>query len=378
MNQGVVVLIDSPFLVLARVYISMYSSVAIWGLLDIRANPMIPALRLIQFLSEAGRPQVGWVAPDGEAVGCVAEFESTYQLAQAAITARESLDAYAAPRLQATTLPYAALRAECRVLPPLTHPDPAHCLVSGTGLTHYGSAATRDSMHKKLAAAAESLSDSMQMFKWGVEGGRPAAGSREPGAQPEWFYKGDGDIVVGCGGALASPSFALDGGEEPELVGLYVISPDGTPRRLGFAIGNEFSDHVTERKNYLYLAHSKLRPCAIGPELRTGEPPAHMEGMSRIRRGGEVLWEKPFVTGERNMCHSLANLEYHHFKYAAHRRPGDVHLHFFGTATLSFADGVRAAPGDVFEVDLPDLGAPLVNPLAQVPGGFDPGGVHAL
>jgi hypothetical protein len=356
----------------------MYSSVAIWGLLDIDTNLMIPALRLIQFSSETGRPRVGWVAPDGEAVGCVGEFQSTYELAQAAIAARESLDSHAARLLQPAELPYAALRAERRVLAPLTHPDPARCLVSGTGLTHYGSAAARDSMHKKLAAAADSLSDSMQMFKWGVDGGRPASGSGEPGAQPEWFYKGDGDIVVGCGAALPSPAFALDGGEEPELVGLYVIAPDGTPLRLGFAIGNEISDHVTERKNYLYLAHSKLRPCAVGPELRTGAPPAHMEGMSRIRRGNQVLWEKPFVTGEGNMCHSLANLEYHHFKYAAHRRPGDVHLHFFGTATLSFADGVRAAPGDVFEVDLPDLGAPLVNPLAQVPGGFEIGGVRAL
>ena len=143
-------------------------------------------------------------------------------------------------------------------------------------------------------------------------------------------------------------------------------------------IGNEFSDHVTERKNYLYLAHSKLRPCAIGPELRTGAPPAHMEGVSRIRRAGKVLWERPFLTGETNMCHSLANLEYHHFKYAAHRRPGDVHLHFFGTATLSFADGIQAAPGDVFEVELPDLGAPLANPLARADTGFTFGGVRAL
>jgi hypothetical protein len=358
----------------------MYSSLAIWGLLDIDMNPMIPGLRLIQFLSETGRSRVGWIAPDGEAVGCVGDFQSTYELAQSAIAACETLEAHTTRRLDTATLPYAALRAERRVLAPLTHPDPARCLVSGTGLTHYGSAATRDSMHKKLAAPAESLSDSMQMFKWGVDGGRPAldADGGEPGAQPEWFYKGDGDIVVGCGTALASPEFALDAGEEPELVGLYVISPAGTPHRVGFAIGNEFSDHVTERKNYLYLAHSKLRHCAIGPEVRTGEPPAHMEGMSRIRRGGQVLWEKPFVTGERNMCHSLANLEYHHFKYAAHRRPGDVHLHFFGTATLSFADGIRTLPGDVFEVDLPDLGAPLVNPLATVPGGFDIGGVRAL
>jgi hypothetical protein len=158
--------------------------------------------------------------------------------------------------------------------------------------------------------------------------------ARKPASRraAQWFYKGDGNCVVACGGPLASPEFALDGGEEPEIVGLYVISPDGTPHRLGFAIGNEFSDHVTERKNYLYLAHSKLRPCAIGPELRTGSPPSHMEGTSRIRRAERVIWERPFVTGESNMCHSLANLEYHHFKYAAHRCPGTVHLHFFGTA----------------------------------------------
>ncbi len=338
---------------------------------------MIPPLRLIQFLNDSGQPRAGWVTPDGQSAGGLGNFGSVYELAQAALAADESLEAFASAHQQPASLPYEALLSDRRVLPPLTHPDPARCLVSGTGLTHYGSASARDQMHQKLAANAGALTDTMQMFKWGVDGGRPADGAG-PGVQPEWFYKGTGDIVVACGAELPSPSFALDGGEEPEIVGLYVIGPDGAPNRLGFAIGNEFSDHVTERKNYLYLAHSKLRPCAVGPELRTGAPPAHMQGVSRIRRAGRVLWERPFVTGENNMCHSLANLEYHHFKYAAHRRPGDVHLHFFGTATLSFADGVHAEPGDVFEIDLPDLGAPLVNPLTRVAGGFSHGGVRQM
>jgi hypothetical protein len=363
-----------------HLYTDEYSSVAISGLLDIYTNLMIPPLRLIQFLEDSGRPRVGSVTANGENVGRVGSFETTYELAQAALAAAEPLDAFATRLLGTPDLGYRSLLDQRRVLPPLTHPDPSRCLVSGTGLTHYGSASTRDNMHRKLAAASDSLSDSMQMFKWGVEGGRPTEGMEggTPGAQPEWFYKGDGDCVVGCGQALPSPSFALDGGEEPELVGLYLIAPDGTPHRLGFAIGNEFSDHVTERKNYLYLAHSKLRPCAIGPELRTGAAPAHMEGMSRIRRAGEIVWERPFLTGENNMCHTLANLEYHHFKYSAHRRPGDVHLHFFGTATLSFADGIAALPGDVFEVELPELGAPLRNPLARVAAGFEFGGVRLL
>jgi hypothetical protein len=260
---------------------------------------------------------------------------------------------------------FAQLLSSQRVLTPFMHPDPSRCLVSGTGLTH-----------QKVSGDEAALSDSMRMFKWGIEGGRPQGG--QPGVQPEWFYKGSGHIVAAPGAPLRSPVFALDAGEEPELVGMYLIGPDGTPHRLGFAIGNEFSDHVTERQNYLYLAHSKLRACAVGPELRTGALPADLQGTSRIRRGNNVVWERPFATGEANMCHSLANLEYHHFKYAAHRRPGDVHLHFFGTATLSFSDGVRVQPGDCFEIDLPALGAPLVNPLENEPADPAFAGVRPL
>ena len=178
------------------------------------------------------------------------------------------------------------------------------------------------------------------------------------------MYKGDGAIVAAPGAPLNSPAFALDGGEEPELAGIYVIGPDGTPFRLGFALGNEFSDHVTERQNYLYLAHSKLRACSLGAELLLGDPPADVRGAVRIRRGNEVVWEKPFLSGEANMCHSLANLEHHHFKYAQFRRPGDVHVHFMGTATLSFSDGIETRPGDVFEVEAAPFLTPVSNPLA--------------
>ena len=201
----------------------------------------------------------------------------------------------------------------------------------------------------------------MKMFKLGLEGGKPAKGG--VGVQPEWFYKGDGSTLVRPGGDLVSPSFALDGGEEPEIVGVYVISNEGAPVRVGFALGNEFSDHVMERQNYLYLAHSKLRPSSFGPELLIGDPPLDVSGVSRIRRGKEVIFEKPFLSGEQNMSHTIANLEAHHFKYAQFRRPGDVHFHFFGTATLSFSDGVKTEKGDVFEIEAAPFGLPLRNRL---------------
>ena len=263
--------------------------------------------------------------------------------------------------MTSTRLDYIQLVDDKRLLPPLTHPDPAHCLVTGTGLTHLGSADTRSAMHTKTQVREDELTDSMRMFKLGVEGGKPQHG--EPGAQPEWFYKGDGDCVVAPEADIPVPQFAQDAGEEPELAGLYIIGDDGLPWRVGYAIGNEFSDHVTERFNYLWLAHSKLRSCSFGPELWVGSLPAHLEGISRVVRGNETLWEKPFLTGEANMAHSLDNLEHHHFKYAGFRRPGDVHVHFFGTATLSFADDVRTREGDRFEISLAAFGRPLRNTL---------------
>jgi hypothetical protein len=284
---------------------------------------------------------------------------TTLQLASDALAAGKSLAELAASSIgDPIDLPAVTL------LPPIDHQDSAHLLVSGTGLTHLGSAEGRDKMHK-AASDGEVLTDSMRMFLMGVESGRPASGAI--GAQPEWFYKGDGDILVAPGAPLTMPGFAQDGGEEPEIAGVYLIDPSGEPVRMGFVLGNEFSDHVTEQGNYLWLAHSKLREAALGPELLLGELPADVRGTSRILRDGIVLWEKPFTSGEANMSHSIANIEHHHFKYAGFRRPGDVHVHFFGTATLSFADNVRTREGDIFEVEAHPFLLAVRNPLARAP-----------
>jgi hypothetical protein len=285
---------------------------------------------------------------------------STYGLAQLAIEKGTTLEAVVAPRTTTDAIDMQRALDEQRVLAPIDHHDSAHVFLTGTGLTHLGSAEGRDKMHK--AAAGGTVTDSMRMFMMGVEGGKPASGA---GVQPEWFYKGDGSHLVAPGGALDSPAFALDGSEEPEIAGIYIIDLQGTPRRLGFCLANEFSDHVTERGNYLWLAHSKLRPAALGPELLTGELPRDVRGTSRVIRDGKTLWEKPFLTGEANMSHWLANLEHHHFKYALFRRPGDVHVHFFGTATLSFSDGITTREGDVFEIEAPPFRFPLRNRLAR-------------
>lgn len=304
------------------------------------------------------------VLRDGSEAAIVKGAASTYALASEAIATGRSLAAVIAAHGLGEAVDLPSLAAAGRVTLPVTHPDPSHMHLTGTGLTHLGSASARDAMHAKLEGA-ETLSDSMKMFQMGLKDGRPAPG--QVGVQPEWFYKGNGHAAVAHGQPLISPGFALDGGEEPEIAGIYIIGPDGQPFRIGWALANEFSDHVTERINYLYLAHSKLRPASFGPEILIGDLPTDIRGTSRIKRDGAVIWEKPFLSGEANMSHTYANLEHHHFKYDVFCTPGDLHVHMFGTATLSFADGITTQSGDVFEIEVPAFGLALQNPLALAP-----------
>jgi hypothetical protein len=291
---------------------------------------------------------------------------AVYGLANAAIDGGVAMADLLRRHASNESLDYDAVyrgQSNWRLLPPLDHPDePARCLVSGTGLTHLGSARDRQAMH----AITENETDSMKMFRWGVEGGRPEAG--KIGTPPEWFYKGNGTILCAHGQPLHVPSHAEDGGEEGEIAGLYIIDRNGQPRRIGMAIGNEFSDHVFEKKNYLNLAGSKLRTCSIGPEIAIAPEFNSVAGEVSIIRNDKPIWTKSIRTGEAEMCHSLANIEHHHFKFDGHRRPGDVHVHFFGACSLSFGEGLRLVDGDKMTVRFDGFGRALVNPLRVAPG----------
>lgn len=268
-----------------------------------------------------------------------------YGLTQQAIAAGVGLAEWIAAQGRGQPVDLSVALEEGRVLAPIDHPDPAHCHLSGVGLSHFGRPEEVEAMR---AAAGQDAGDMVRMFLMGLEGGRPEPGAA--GIQPEWFYKGDGSNCVGPGGDLISPAFAMDGGEEPEIAGIYVIGPDGTPLRLGVSLANEFSDHVMKNANYHWVAHSKVRPAALGPELLLGPVPGDIRGQVSVLRRGETLWTAPFETGEANMMYSIANLERHLFKYPQFRRPGDVHVHFFGCAMLSHLDGIEAEAGDVFEI----------------------------
>ncbi len=318
---------------------------------------------LVQLKNAQGVRFVGLV--EGDRLRLLDGAESVYALCQNALATGQPLREVVRRAAGKDTISYddADQGRQWHILPAFDHPsEPARCFVTGTGLTHRASVDNRNAMHQEKTA----VTDSMRMYEWGMEGGTPEPGT--VGVSPEWFYKGNGTCLRGHGEALTVPAFAEDGGDEPEIAGIYVIDAEGQPRRVGMAQGNEFSDHVFEKKNYLYLASSKLRQCSIGPELILDPDFDAVAGTARVVRGSSVLWEKPIKSGQANMCHSLENMEHHHFKFPMHRRPGDVHVHFYGASAFSFGDQVRLEAGDVMEVNFEGFGRALRNPLAVEPG----------
>jgi hypothetical protein len=299
---------------------------------------------------------------------CLAGITSVYELAQKCLREGTTLTEAVRHAAIEESLDYDSVylgASDWRLLAPIDVPgNPSRLLVAGTGLTHLGSAKERQAMHLlDSSKKAEAVTDSMRMFQWGVEHGRPPGG--EIGIAPEWFYKGDGSVVRAPFEALDIPGHAEDGGEEAEIAGIYLIGPDGTPHRLGMAAGNEFSDHKFERRNYLNLAGSKLRTCSLGPELLIGGDFNDIHGEVQIERDGRVLWHKHIATGEDNMCHSLANLEHHHFKFDGHRQAGSVHVHFFGAGVLSFGDGIMLQDADWMVVKFDGFGRALRNVIRE-------------
>ena len=294
---------------------------------------------------------------------------SIYELALQAIDKESSLRAVVEQNLGHEELDYQSVYdglSDWKILPSFDHPaDPARCTVSGTGLTHKASAENRSAMHKRSAAE---VTDSIRMYQLGLEGGNPPPGTI--GVQPEWFFKGNGFVLRGHNDDLEIPSYALDGGEEPEIAGAYMIASNGQVFRVGLTMANEFSDHQMEKKNYLYLAPSKLRNCSIGPELSIGDVAFEdIPGTVSIVRNEATIWQKDIWTGQKNMSYSVQNLEHHHFKYATHRRPGDVHIHFFGADAFSFGDGLALENGDTMEVSFRHFGRALKNRLRIAPRG---------
>jgi hypothetical protein len=282
-------------------------------------------MRLVQYREPGGHRAVAVMdrAPPSEARR-VQDAENTYELALEALETGKSLAETV--RLHGTdaAIDLDKVGREGRLLAPIEHPVPTRCWITGSEIG-------------------------------------PGDGQVPPG----WFFRGNGATLVGSGQPLQQPDFGMGAAARASVVGLYIIADDGTPCRLGWALGNDFTDDRVLGLGPAYRAPARLRASAVGPELVFGDLPREITGSVRLRRGSELVEEVSFAMGQAALGQSLAALEANHFRYPMFRRPGDVHFHFLaGGDGASLATAAQA--GDVFEIAAPDFGRPLVSPLAAV------------
>lgn len=285
--------------------------------------------RLVQII----HPEYGRRAAlvNGDELHLLSTYRTTYAFATAAIETGQKLRDLLSTDLSGIVLDYRevhALRSGWRFLPSFDHPEHAACcLVSGCANAH------------------------------GVLHEKPAA--------PPWFTKGNGMHLRAHGEPLTIPALASGGAEEAELAAVYLVGPDGVPRRIGLTPGNEFADPAMAAKDARLLSRSKLRTCAIGPELALDAEFDDVSGWVSVERNGAQIWSKDIRTGEKHTAFGLKEIEGHHFEFDAHRIPGDVHIHFLGGSVSSFGDGVVLAEGDEVVIQWEGFGLPLRNPIER-------------
>jgi len=301
--------------------------------------------RIVQIIhAEYGR-RVALV--NGDELHLLSTYRTAYAFAMAAIETGQKLRELLSTDLSGIVLDYRdvyALSSGWRFLPSFDHPEhTACCLVSGCANAHGAASA-----------------------------GSPAA----PPIAPPWFTKGNGMHLRAHGEPLTIPAFAQGGAEEAELAAVYLIGPDGIPRRVGLTPGNEFADPAMAAQDPRLLSRAKLRSCAIGPELALDAEFQDVAGSVAVERAMDgvrsPIWCKEIRTGEKHTAFRLEQIEQHHFEFQPHRIPGDVHVHFLGGSVSSYGDGVVLDEGDEVVIQWEGFGLPLRNPIQREPAATHP------
>jgi hypothetical protein len=220
----------------------------------------------------------------------LATYRSLYSFALAAIETGWKLRELLSTDLSGIVLDYAeiySLATPWRFLPSFDHPvEPARCLVSAAGA--------------------------------------------------EWRYKGSGASLHGHGEHLP-PALG-------DLAAVYVIGPEGVPRRVGITPGNS------------------SRSSAVGPELILEADLPRVSGRIKVMRAGREVWSEIISGGEAPLLLALASIEPDLFE-AADLRPGDACVHFFGGRLFGSRHGLAVEDGDEAVVEFEGLGEALRNPI---------------
>ncbi|MCM1011819.1 fumarylacetoacetate (FAA) hydrolase [Brevibacterium sp. XM4083] len=186
------------------------------------------------------------------------------------------------------------------------------------------------------------------------------------GFPPNWFFKGFGSWLKLDGENLVVPQRAVALIEEPELVVVYINDDEGTPHYVGYTFGNDLCDIGLHRQNPGWNPYCKLCDTAILDGIRTGRPPAHAEGTTRISRDSQPVWEGTFDCGEDALQFPVDAMVSHLFTFPAMHRPGMVNYIYLGADLASFHDGFRIADKDTISISIPEHGVNLTNTIHSV------------
>lgn len=286
------------------------------------------------------------------------------------------------------------------------HSNPYAFSLWGAGVTHLRSAQAREKEAKAVRGKPATYYD--LIYQAGVRGGKPR---NIPGSRPEIFFKSDGYYTVGPNQSLMVAPTAKRCVPEPEIVSFYrstgpgdgtyiygeaqpgllstlfsdrpfvrsSVRPKFSPpkmrgkytqliERIGYTLGNDFSDQGWESENPLYLPHAKVQMglASIGPVFVTADDPLfdHREIAIRCRvfRGGKVVQDSGALrTGEKHMSHSLENLEFHLFDNRP-LRPGEVRGLFWGTNAVFRCP---VLPSDRIDIEASSGLGVLKNPVGS-------------
>lgn len=293
--------------------------------------------RLVQIIHPEYGRRVALV--NGDELHLLSTYRTAYGFAAAAIETGQKLRDLLSTDLSGIVLDYRevyALRSGWRFLPSFDHPqETSCCLVSGCANAH----------------------------------GAVSAASPEA---PPWFTKGNGMHLRAHGEPLTIPASACGGAEEAEIVAVYLIGPDGAPRRVGLTPGNEFADPAMAAQDARLLSRAKLRTCSIGPELALDAEFQDVAGSVAVERSGAPIWSKAIRTGEKHTAFRLEQIEQHHFEFEPHRIPGDVHVHFLGGSVCSYGDGFVLEERDEVVIQWDGFGLPLRNRIVREPAATHP------
>ncbi|MBN0046119.1 FAH family protein [Streptomyces actuosus] len=181
--------------------------------------------------------------------------------------------------------------------------------------------------------------------------------------QPNWFFKGLGDVLKVSGEPLRVPGSAVAVTEEAEVVLVYVGDADGTPRYAGYTFGNDLTDIGRFRRHNGHLSYAKLCDAGIAPWLFLGTPPTHVTGHVTIERDGDAAWQGAFVTGTKALHYPLRDITSRLLSYSSLLHPGRVHYVYLGADRSSFHHGFTMADRDRVTIAFATHGVALTHPV---------------